>query len=71
MALACKPFPLNVILGQSVILVGFRPFNGLGSHEREITEFGREITFEYLKMADSKPFHEAKMGYRNQYPIFL
>lgn len=24
---------------------GFRHSNGLGSHEREITEFGREITF--------------------------
>lgn len=27
---------------------GFRPSKGLGSYEREITEFGREITFEYF-----------------------
>ena len=67
MASVCKPLSLNVILGQSVILVGFRPFNGLGSHKREITELRREITFEHLKTADSKPFHETKMGYRNQY----
>lgn len=35
----------KVILGQSVILAGFRPSQRLGSHEREITGVGREITF--------------------------
>lgn len=45
MAWSDKPFATKVILGQPVILVGFRPSKGLGSHEREITEVGREITF--------------------------
>lgn len=42
-----KPLLAKVILGLSVILVGFRLSKRQGSHEREITEVGREITFEH------------------------
>jgi len=45
MAWSDKPFTAKVILGQPVILVGFRPSKRLESYEREITEVGREITF--------------------------
>ena len=45
MAWTKKPLLAKVILGLSVIPVGFRPSKRLGSHEREITGMGREITF--------------------------
>jgi hypothetical protein len=38
----------KVILVQSIIPVGFRLSKRLGSHEREIIEVGREVTFDTL-----------------------
>ena len=51
MAWSDKAFTAKVILGQPVIPVGFRPSKRLGSHEREITEVGREITFTHYETA--------------------
>jgi hypothetical protein len=52
MAWSDKPFTAKVILGQPVIPVGFGPSKRLGSHEREITEVGREITFTHYETAE-------------------
>ena len=51
MAWSDKPFAAKVILGQPVILVGFRPSKRLESHEGEITGVGREITFTHYETA--------------------